>query len=77
MNCIAIKAGKPERAGDVSRGMAAIAIRALGGAKVTVTFAACQTVDQMTVQGMITPALATNDAISMTEAGIVPPLLTL
>ena len=77
MNCVAVEAGEPEGAGDIGRGVATTAVRALGGAKVTVTFTACWAVNRMTAQGMIAPALATNDAISTTEAGVVPPLLTL
>ena len=77
MNCIAVEVGEPERAGDIGGGVAAATVRALGGAEMTVTFTACQAVNLMAAEGVIAPALAANDVVSMTEAGIMPPLLTL
>ena len=57
--------------------MATATIRALGGAEVTVAFTTRWAVNLVAAKGVIAPALATNDAVSATEAGIVPPLLTL
>ena len=74
---VAVKAGGPEGAADVGGGVAAAAVGALGGAKVTVAFATRRTVYWVAAQGVIAPALATDDAISTTKAGVMPPLLTL
>ena len=57
--------------------MATTAVGALGGAEVTVALTARWAVYLVAAKGVIAPALATNDAVSATEAGVVPPLLTL
>ena len=77
MDCVAVEAGEPERASNVSGGMAIAAIGAFGGAEMTVAFTACGAVNWMAAQGVIAPTLAADDTISTTEAGVVPPLLTL
>ena len=77
MNSIPVEAGEPEGAGDVSGGVAAATVGALGCTEVSITFTAGWAVYMMAVEGVVAPTFATNDAVSATEAGIMPPLLAL
>ena len=77
VNSISVEAGEPERAGDISGGVAATTVGALGCPEVSITFAASWAVYVMAAKGVVAPTFAANNAVSATEAGVVPPLLAL